>query len=84
MSGSPVKCAPTTARWTGGVGRSAIRGSRSSVPAGPSGITPNGSPATSPAGTATAHSPNRLVEWVNRPSRAFAPSGSAATSARLG
>ena len=47
----------------------------------PISMTPNGKPPTEPAGTAKDDSPKRLVELVNRPSRAFTPTGSEATSA---
>ena len=50
----------------------------------PTTVSPNWAPSTSPAGTATAHRSNRLQKFVYVPMREFTPTGSAATSARVG
>ena len=52
---------------------------RRSVNAGPVSMTPNGSPSTKPAGTASEAMSSRFAKFVYRPIRLFAPIGSAAT-----
>ncbi len=47
-------------------------------------MTPNGRPSTLPAGTARDDMSSRLAKLVKRPIRLLAPTGSAATSARVG
>ena len=47
-------------------------------------MTPNGSPSTKPAGTASEAMSSRFAKFVYRPIRLFAPIGSAATSSRVG